>query len=133
MGDHTIEIAGALSCGVFECVAALDSGIGFECRRRVRRDQDLQGVTFTVGRGDRWGILGRNGSGKTTLFRLITGTQQPTEGASPDSPVCGLALLEQHRDFGGAKTVWEAGAGEFADLLALEHSLAEQGNSCQGG
>jgi ATP-binding cassette subfamily F protein 3 len=37
-------------------------------------------------------------------------------------------LLEQHRDFGGATTVWEAGAGEFAELLALEHSLAEQAN-----
>jgi ATPase components of ABC transporters with duplicated ATPase domains len=35
-------------------------------------------------------------------------------------------VLEQHRDFGGAKTVWEAGAGEFAELLALEKSLEEQ-------
>lgn len=39
-----------------------------------------------------------------------------------------LTLLEQHRDFGGARTVWEAGAGEFADLLALEHALSEQAN-----
>jgi len=39
-----------------------------------------------------------------------------------------LTLLEQHRDFGGARTVWEAGAGEFADLLALERTLSEQAN-----
>jgi len=84
------------------------------------------GITFTVGRGDRWGILGRNGSGKTTLFRLITGTHQPTEGIVTRQPGLRFGLLEQHRDFGGAKTVWEAGAGEFADLLALELSLAEQ-------
>ena len=88
----------------------------------------FQGITFTVGQGERWAILGRNGSGKTTLFRLITGSQQPTEGAITRQPGLRLALLEQHRDFGGAQTVWEAGAGEFADLLALERSLAEQGS-----
>ena len=86
------------------------------------------GITFTIGQGDRWAILGRNGSGKTTLFRLITGSQQPTEGAITREPGLRLALLEQHRDFGGAQTVWEAGAGEFADLLALERSLSEQAN-----
>jgi ATP-binding cassette subfamily F protein 3 len=88
----------------------------------------FQGVTFTVGQGERWAILGRNGSGKTTLFRLITGSQQPTEGTVTREPRLRLALLEQHRDFGGARTVWEAGAGEFADLLALERSLSEQAN-----
>jgi ATP-binding cassette subfamily F protein 3 len=88
----------------------------------------FEGVTFTVGKGDRWAILGRNGTGKTTLFRIMTGTQEPTTGAVTRQPGLRWALLEQHRDFGGAKTVWEAGAGEFADLLALEHSLAEQAN-----
>jgi len=88
----------------------------------------FQGITFTVGEGERWAILGRNGSGKTTLLRLITGSQQPTEGTITRQPGLRLALLEQHRDFGGAQTVWEAGAGEFADLLALERALSEQAN-----
>src|SRR3989442_10819776 len=35
-------------------------------------------------------------------------------------------LLEQHRDYGTATTVWEAAAGELAELLALEQSLVEQ-------
>jgi ATP-binding cassette subfamily F protein 3 len=83
-------------------------------------------VTFTVARGERWGILGRNGSGKTTLFRLITGSQQPTTGTISRQPGLRVALLEQHREFVGAQTVWEAAAGEFAELLALERSLAEQ-------
>jgi len=86
----------------------------------------FQAITFTVAEGERWAILGRNGSGKTTLFRLITGSQQPTEGIITRQPGLRLALLEQHRDFGGAETVWEAGAGEFADLLALERSLSQQ-------
>jgi len=103
-------------------IAVSNAGVEFGASRI------FSGITFTVGRGDRWGILGRNGSGKTTLFRLITGVHQPTEGAVTIQPGLKFALLEQHRDFGGAKTVWEAGAGEFADLLALEQSLAEQAN-----
>ena len=86
----------------------------------------FSGVTFTVARGERWGILGRNGSGKTTLFSLITGDQQPTSGVISRQPGLRVALLEQHREFVGAETVWEAAAGEFAELLALEKSLADQ-------
>jgi ATP-binding cassette subfamily F protein 3 len=83
-------------------------------------------ITFTAARGDRWGIIGRNGTGKTTLFRLITGEQEPTSGTVAKQPGLRVSLLEQHRDFGSATTIWEAAAGQFSELLALEQSLAEQ-------
>jgi len=37
------------------------------------RDNFRAGVTFTIAKGERWGVLGRNGSGKTTLFNLLAG------------------------------------------------------------
>ncbi len=86
-------------------------------------------ITFTVASGERWGLVGRNGTGKTTLFKLITGEMQPVRGAIARQPGTRISLLEQHRDFDGATTVWQAAAGQFADLLALEQSLAEQATS----
>ena len=86
----------------------------------------LQGVTFTVGAGERWGIIGRNGSGKTSLFKVITGAMKPTRGAVATDPGLRVSLLDQHRDFGNAKTVWDAAAQPWAHLLSLEASLAEQ-------
>jgi len=86
----------------------------------------LSDVTFSVERGERWGVIGRNGSGKTTIFRLLAGESPPTRGTIARAGGIRISVLEQHRDFGAATTVWEAAAGPFAELLALEHSLAEQ-------
>ncbi|MDX2121419.1 MAG: ABC-F family ATP-binding cassette domain-containing protein [Gemmatimonadota bacterium] len=89
----------------------------------------LADVTTTIARGERWGIIGRNGSGKTSLFRAITGDLAPTKGNVARAQGLRIALLDQHRDFDGAQTVWEAACSAFRTLLALEHSLQEQGHA----
>ncbi len=89
----------------------------------------LRDVTLTVERGERWGIIGRNGSGKTSLFRMITGALDPAVGSVSRTPGLTVAVLDQHRDFAGAHTVWDAACAPFADLLKLEHSLQEQGEA----
>ena len=98
------------------------SGVGVE----FGSTRLLSDVTLTVARGERWGIIGRNGSGKTTLFRLITGEQTPTSGTVARASGLRVSLMEQHRDFAGAHTVWEAAAAGFQELIRLEHSLAAQ-------
>jgi len=40
----------------------------------------LHPATFSVGPGDKVGLVGRNGAGKTTLTRILAGEGQPTSG-----------------------------------------------------
>jgi ATP-binding cassette subfamily F protein 3 len=89
----------------------------------------LQGVSFGVEPGDRWGVIGRNGSGKTTLFRLLVAQLQPTRGSISRESALRVALLDQHRDFGEARTVWDAAATPFAHLALLEQSLETQAHA----
>ncbi len=84
----------------------------------------LKDVSFTVARGERWGIIGRNGAGKSTLFQLICGRLQPSKGVIARQPALKVSLLDQHRDFGDAVTVWEAAAVAYAPLIAIEKELS---------
>ncbi|MFN9421784.1 ATP-binding cassette domain-containing protein [Gemmatimonas sp.] len=86
----------------------------------------LKDITFTVGEGERWGIIGRNGAGKSSIFSVITGDRQPNVGAVARKPGMRHALLDQHRAFEGATTVWQAGAAAWREGLALETSIADQ-------
>lgn len=50
-------------------------------RRRYHNDfHALQGVSFSVKKGETLGIIGRNGSGKSTLLKVLTGILTPTSG-----------------------------------------------------
>jgi ABC-2 type transport system ATP-binding protein len=53
----------------------------------------LDGVTFTVARGETFGLIGPNGSGKTTLIRLLLGLGRPTSGSVR---VLGRAMPDRH-------------------------------------
>src|SRR6201996_8604667 len=49
--------------------------------KRYKNVTALEGVSFTVGRGEIVGLLGPNGAGKTTTINMILGVLEPTRGS----------------------------------------------------
>jgi ABC-2 type transport system ATP-binding protein len=49
-------------------------------RKRYRRRTAVDGVSFTVGRGEVVGLLGPNGAGKTSVIKILLGLVRPDAG-----------------------------------------------------
>jgi ABC-type polysaccharide/polyol phosphate transport system ATPase subunit len=49
-------------------------------RARASELEVLRGISLTIERGDKVGLIGRNGAGKTTLMRLINSVYKPDRG-----------------------------------------------------
>lgn len=58
----------------------------------------LDDVTWLIGPGDRFGIVGANGAGKSTLLRLLDGTLTPTVGHVNIGKTVKFAVLSQRLD-----------------------------------
>jgi ABC-2 type transport system ATP-binding protein len=51
-----------------------------QLRKRYRRRTAVDGVSFTVGRGEVVGLLGPNGAGKTSVIKMLLGLVRPDAG-----------------------------------------------------
>jgi ABC-type multidrug transport system ATPase subunit len=51
---------------------------------RARRLQVLDGISFSVERGEMFALAGRNGCGKSTLLRMIASIYEPDSGSSSE-------------------------------------------------
>src|SRR6516164_1647153 len=59
-------------------ISVVDVTKDYRTEGRVHRV--LNGISFTVAKGEKLALLGRNGSGKSTLIRLLGGVELPTSG-----------------------------------------------------
>jgi lipopolysaccharide transport system ATP-binding protein len=85
--------------------------------------QALKDVSFTVERGQCFGVVGANGSGKSTLLKLIAGTAKPTSGTiEVEGRVSALLELGAgfHPDFTGRENAFLNGS-----LLGLTRKETE--------
>jgi ABC-2 type transport system ATP-binding protein len=100
---------------------------------RLRREKQVvravDGISFTVAKGECVGYIGANGAGKSTTIKMLTGILVPTSGRVR---VCGLEPVRQRRElarrigvvFGQRSQLWwDLPLAESFRLLAAIHRL----------
>jgi len=79
----------------------------------------IDDLSFRLPPGGIVGVIGPNGAGKTTLFRMITGQEQPDDGALKIGDTVVLGYVDQSRDaLDASKNVWEE-ISEGQDVIEL--------------
>jgi ATP-binding cassette ChvD family protein len=79
----------------------------------------IDDLSFKLPPGGIVGVIGPNGAGKTTLFNMITGKEQPDNGAIRIGETVVMGYVDQSRDsLDGKKTVWEEVSGG-SDVIEL--------------
>ena len=79
----------------------------------------LDGVSLTIRRGARIGLIGRNGEGKSTLLKMIAGRIEADAGEITRRSGTRVAYLEQAPSFDAGQTVFQAVAGGLGEVAAL--------------
>ena len=88
----------------------------------------LDGVDFSVTKGNKIGLLGRNGAGKTTLLKVLAGELLPDSGERWLRPGTRIAWLQQILPDADEQTVYDvvaSGLAETGRLLAEYHHLIQ--------
>lgn len=85
----------------------------------------LSGISFSVGEGERLGIVGVNGAGKSSLMRIIAGLQKPTSGSVYIQKGATVGMLSQNEMLDSECSVFDEMLKAFPMLCSLEKSLAD--------
>ena len=80
-------------------------------------------ITFMINEKDRIGLVGKNGAGKTTLLRIITGEQEPSEGAVTLNGECSIGYLPQQMRVADTTTLKAETEKAFDEVLRLEAQI----------
>ena len=83
----------------------------------------FDGISFLINPKDRIGLVGKNGAGKTTLLRVITGEQQPTEGAVTVNGECTIGYLPQQMRVADTTSLIAETAKAFDEVLRIEADI----------
>lgn len=78
----------------------------------------VDGVSFTVARGEIFGLLGANGAGKTTVIKMLVGLLRPTAGSGR---VAGCSMFKASREIRERIGYMSQVFSLYGDLTVIEN------------
>ncbi len=78
----------------------------------------MDGLTFTVGRGELFGLVGPDGAGKTTTLRMLAGVLRPSSG---DAKLNGVSVARDPERVKHDLAYMSQRFGLYTDLTVLEN------------
>ena len=97
-------------------------------RKTVAGRTLFEGVTLTIRRGEKVGLVGSNGAGKTTLGRVLAGVLEPDGGRISRRRDSTVGYLAQEPRFEAGRSVRETvleGLGRWSELKRRYDALTE--------
>ncbi|OHE74529.1 MAG: hypothetical protein A2007_06465 [Verrucomicrobia bacterium GWC2_42_7] len=83
----------------------------------------LDEISWQIGDGERYGLVGMNGSGKTTLLKVLTNNLVPDKGLVQKSKDCSIGYLPQDIEPIKGMTLYQAAETAFISHNEIESNL----------
>lgn len=83
-------------------------------------------VAFSIGEGDKIGLIGINGTGKSTLLKIVAGLEEPDEGTVVKGRNLYIRYLPQNPEFEAGRTVLDC---VIRENMAHEHAWDLEGDA----
>ncbi len=89
--------------------------------KRFGPDPILDGVSFEVRKGEKFGLVGPNGAGKSTLLKILAGQLEADAGSIELHSTVRMGYLQQQPEFDADRTLWQEAYSALDDLVELAH------------
>jgi len=85
----------------------------------------FSGISVSVPKNARIGLVGTNGVGKTTLLRLLIGEESPTEGRVQKAKHLKIGYLPQETVLQSSRSLWDECKSTMEEINSMRQKLEE--------
>ncbi|MCD6577711.1 MAG: ABC-F family ATP-binding cassette domain-containing protein [Anaerolineaceae bacterium] len=96
-------------------------------------DDIFNGITVSIPKRARIGLVGSNGVGKTTLLRILVGEEYPSEGSVQKAKQLKIGYLPQESMLNSPQTLWDECRTALRHLEKMENQLEKMETSMADG